>query len=202
MATGPALPGAAAAATAGAAGDLSSLPQPHRTPPTVPANGNTALSVSGSSSGSGRSSPTGSPVKAPSRSNSGLSHTKSSPFMAGPPDWTPFAADGSANPTLPVDRDLSAMSAASASSVSAAAASSMSSKAAPGSVSSQGGVPQQDLVAPGLTTATSVALRGMQNPLQGALSEGLGSADTPVLFLHGVGGLPGACCASVRSCTC
>jgi hypothetical protein len=34
-------------------------------------------------------------------------------------------------------------------------------------------------------------LRGMQNPLQGALSEGLGSADTPVLFLHGVGGLPG-----------
>lgn len=35
----------------------------------------------------------------------------------------------------------------------------------------------------------SVMLRG-NNPLQGALSEGLGSADTPVLFLHGVGGLP------------
>jgi hypothetical protein len=28
------------------------------------------------------------------------------------------------------------------------------------------------------------------NPLQGALSEQLGSRDTPVLFLHGVGGLP------------
>jgi hypothetical protein len=33
-------------------------------------------------------------------------------------------------------------------------------------------------------------LRSTMNPLQGALSEGLGSADTPVLFLHGVGGLP------------
>ena len=33
-------------------------------------------------------------------------------------------------------------------------------------------------------------MRSTNNPLQGALSDGLGSADTPVLFLHGVGGLP------------
>ena len=45
-------------------------------------------------------------------------------------------------------------------------------------------------LAPGLSTHTSFLLRGAANPLQGALSEGLGSADTPVLFLHGVGGLP------------
>jgi hypothetical protein len=83
-----------------------------------------------------------------------------------------------------------------ASSFSAAAASSMSSKAGQGSFPSQAAASQQQqqgLVAPGLSTATSIALRGMQNPLQGALSEGLGSADTPVLFLHGVGGLPGGC---------
>jgi hypothetical protein len=42
----------------------------------------------------------------------------------------------------------------------------------------------------GLSMHTSIMLRSAANPLQGALSEGLGSADTPVLFLHGVGGLP------------
>eukprot|EP00775_Hariotina_reticulata_P003336 gene3336-3612_t len=33
-------------------------------------------------------------------------------------------------------------------------------------------------------------LRSMPNPLEDALSDGLGSQDMPVLFLHGVGGLP------------
>ncbi|WIA08349.1 hypothetical protein OEZ85_007789 [Tetradesmus obliquus] len=188
---------AAGAAAAPAAGDNghNGLPPPYKMPQAVPAaaaNSNIAPSVSSSSGGSGSSSPTGSgsPTKAPSRSNSALSHTKSSPFMAGPPDWTPFAADGSAN-GAPSERALSAVSAASSFSAASAAAGSMSGKAGQGSFPSQGAAPQQGMVAPGLSTATSIALRGMQNPLQGALSEGLGSADTPVLFLHGVGGLPG-----------
>jgi hypothetical protein len=55
----------------------------------------------------------------------------------------------------------------------------------PSAASSQAGAP----LVPGLSMGPSMLLRGT-NPLQGALTEGLGSADTPVLFLHGVGGLP------------
>jgi hypothetical protein len=35
-------------------------------------------------------------------------------------------------------------------------------------------------------------LKTMPNPLEDALESGLGGKDMPVLFLHGVGGLPGA----------
>jgi hypothetical protein len=43
---------------------------------------------------------------------------------------------------------------------------------------------------PRLTTHTSMALRALPNPLEQVLSEELANPDMPVLFLHGVGGLP------------
>jgi hypothetical protein len=45
-------------------------------------------------------------------------------------------------------------------------------------------------LAPGFSTRTSMMLQSMPTPLEHALSDGLGSKDIPVLFLHGVGGLP------------
>jgi hypothetical protein len=43
---------------------------------------------------------------------------------------------------------------------------------------------------PRLTTHTSNALKALPNPLEQALSEELANPDMPILFLHGVGGLP------------
>lgn len=66
----------------------------------------------------------------------------------------------------------------------------LSSRQATANMSAVHHSPSAAPLVPGLSMHTSVMLRGAANPLQGALSEGLGSADTPVLFLHGVGGLP------------
>jgi hypothetical protein len=51
--------------------------------------------------------------------------------------------------------------------------------------------PAQPPLVPHLSTHTSVMLKTMPNPLEDALESGLGGKDMPVLFLHGVGGLPG-----------
>jgi hypothetical protein len=51
--------------------------------------------------------------------------------------------------------------------------------------------PAQPALVPYLSTHTSVMLKTMPNPLEDALESGLGGKDMPVLFLHGVGGLPG-----------
>lgn len=48
----------------------------------------------------------------------------------------------------------------------------------------------QPPLVPYLSTHTSVMLKALPNPLEDALESGLGSKDMPVLFLHGVGGLP------------
>ncbi|KAF6265894.1 hypothetical protein COO60DRAFT_768266 [Scenedesmus sp. NREL 46B-D3] len=50
--------------------------------------------------------------------------------------------------------------------------------------------PVQPALVPYLSTHTSVMLKALPNPLEDALESGLGSKDMPVLFLHGVGGLP------------
>eukprot|EP00878_Enallax_costatus_P011622 GHUV01012131.1.p1 GENE.GHUV01012131.1~~GHUV01012131.1.p1 ORF type:complete len:755 (+),score=214.24 GHUV01012131.1:258-2522(+) len=131
------------------------------------------------------------------RSDSSLSRSKSSPFEAGPPDWTPFADPNSAAAAAAraVDADAAPVvdaadpELAGAGVVSAPAACQVHSAVSCASNASVSPLSTPPLVS-GLDTHTSIMLRGQANPLQGALSEGLGSADTPVLFLHGVGGLP------------
>lgn len=177
-----------------------------------------ASSEPSASRGSSRST---SPNKGMARvgSANGLCRAKSSPFEAGPPDWTPFAdpethlpptvsgeiaaaaaaaaatRSGSTASSAGASHSGSSSGVSSGSSASASASGSsvgplLSSRQATANMSavhhSSAGAP----LVPGLSMHTSIMLRGAANPLQGALSEGLGSADTPVLFLHGVGGLP------------
>lgn len=144
--------------------------------------------------------PAGSFSKPVGRTDSTLSRSKSSPFEAGPPDWTPFADPNSAAATARAVADAAyapdslepgtVTQVAGAGVVSAPVASPVFSTVSNISSTSVTPVSTPPLIS-GLSTHTSVMLRGQANPLQGALSEGLGSADIPVLFLHGVGGLPG-----------
>lgn len=46
------------------------------------------------------------------------------------------------------------------------------------------------VLTPRLSAHTSVMLRATPNPLEEVLSDGLANNNTPVLFLHGVGGVP------------
>lgn len=153
----------------------------------------------------GTRSRSASPSKGPAHmaAANAMARAKSSPFEAGPPDWTPFADPATPlPPTVSGELAAAAATASSASTASAAASSSsggssavfgtsISSAAASHRTAASNASSVLGPLAPGLSTHTSVLLRGAANPLQGALSNaGLGSADTPVLFLHGVGGLP------------
>eukprot|EP00879_Flechtneria_rotunda_P023317 GHRR01024666.1.p1 GENE.GHRR01024666.1~~GHRR01024666.1.p1 ORF type:complete len:232 (-),score=99.68 GHRR01024666.1:487-1182(-) len=181
MAAAAAVPGSAARTVPGAASGNQQLQQQQlaKAANSTPA---AAASDSNSFSNSRSSSRSASPTKTLSRGNSGLLRSKSSPFEAGPPDWTPFADP--ADPCNAVARKGSVGFEADAGSAAGAGGQT-------GRSNKRNAAAAMPATIPGLTTQTSVMLRSMANPLQGALSDGLGSADTPVLFLHGVGGLPG-----------
>lgn len=50
--------------------------------------------------------------------------------------------------------------------------------------------PHQPVLTPRLSAHTSMLLKACLNPLEDALSEDLADSNLPILFLHGVGGLP------------
>eukprot|EP00878_Enallax_costatus_P038634 GHUV01044020.1.p1 GENE.GHUV01044020.1~~GHUV01044020.1.p1 ORF type:complete len:508 (+),score=121.93 GHUV01044020.1:228-1751(+) len=112
--------------------------------------------------------------------------TKSSPFEAAGFDW---AAQ------LAADADFLAASITAASAVHspappppAPAASPPARKSFLSRRSKPAGPPP--VVNPYLSTHTSIMLKNMPNPLEDAFHDELGAKDMPVLFLHGVGGLP------------
>lgn len=50
--------------------------------------------------------------------------------------------------------------------------------------------PLHTMLTPRLSAHTSMLLKASLNPLEEALSEDLANSDLPILFLHGVGGIP------------
>ncbi|WIA31944.1 hypothetical protein OEZ86_002801 [Tetradesmus obliquus] len=128
---------------------------------------------------------------------SGMQRSKSSPFAAAGVDWAA---------KLAADADFLAASINAASAVHGASIPIIPAAAAPAAPAAQKprsgwrarmaarrqavAAPVQPPLVPYLSTHTSVMLKTMPNPLEDALESGLGGKDMPVLFLHGVGGLP------------
>lgn len=122
----------------------------------------------------------------PKAAEGGTTRSKSSPFQAAGLSW---AAE------LAADADVLSASIQSASAVHNT--SPAVPQPAPPSVANRRlvGRRSKPVVAasnlnPYLSTHTSVMLKNMPNPLEDVFQDGLGAKDMPVLFLHGVGGLP------------